>query len=102
VKRRFLLSPEAESDLDEIKQWVVAVGGPQSALYVMRSLLKAVRLLAQHPELGHTREDLTGLPLKFWPVFSYLIVYDPARLPVEIVRVLHGARNLKRLLRERN
>jgi len=76
-----LLSPEAASDLDEIKQWVAAEGGPKSALYLMRSLLKAVRLLAQRPELGHTHEDLSGLPLKFWPVFSYLIVYDPARIP---------------------
>jgi hypothetical protein len=31
---------------------------------------------------GHYREDLTDPPLKFWTVFSYLIVYDPAKRPV--------------------
>jgi toxin ParE1/3/4 len=75
VTPRFLLSPEAESDLDDIKPWVLANGGPRVALSVMRALLKAIRLLAQRPESGHKREDLTNLPLRFWPVFSYLIVY---------------------------
>lgn len=77
MKPRFTLSPEAESDLDEIRDWVIAEGRSRAALYVIRSLLKAIRLLALRPELGHTRSDLTDLPVKFWPVFSYLVVYDP-------------------------
>ena len=101
MKRRFLLSPETESYLDDIKGSLLAEGGSRVALYVMRSLLMAIRLLAQRPELGQTREELTDLPLRFWPVFSYLIVYDPARRPIETVAVLHGARDLKRVLSER-
>jgi antitoxin ParD1/3/4/toxin ParE1/3/4 len=69
---------------------------------VIRSILKAVRLLAQRPESGHLRMDLTDTPLRFWPVFSYLIVYDPNRRPIEIVRVLRGARNLERALSKHN
>jgi antitoxin ParD1/3/4 len=34
-------------------------------------------------------------PLKFWPIYSYLIVYDPETKPVEIVRVVHGMRDLE-------
>jgi toxin ParE1/3/4 len=77
-------------------------GGPRVALYVIRSLVKAIRLLAQSPQLGHLRTDLTQLPLKFWPVFSYLIVYDPARRPIEVIRVLHAARNIEQILSEHN
>ena len=95
---RFLLSPEAESDLGDIKRLVLAEGGPRIALHVMRSLLKAIRLLAGHPGLGHVRQDLTDLPLRFWPVFSYLIIYDWVRRPIEIVGVVHGARNVSRVL----
>jgi toxin ParE1/3/4 len=62
---------------------------------------EGIRLLAQRPELGQMRRDLIDLPLRFWPVFSYLIVYDPARRPIEIVAVLHGARDLSRILSER-
>jgi hypothetical protein len=44
------------------------------------------------PEMGHTREDLTERPVKFWSVFSYLVVYDPASRPLTVLAVLHGAR----------
>ena len=53
------------------------------------------------PEMGHTREDLTKQALPFWPVGSYLIIYRPVPRPFEIVAVLHGKRNVKRILRGR-
>jgi antitoxin ParD1/3/4/toxin ParE1/3/4 len=36
--------------------------------------------------------------VKFWPVYSYLIVYSPDTRPLEIVRVLHGARDIAPIL----
>jgi antitoxin ParD1/3/4 len=50
------------------------------------------------PGQGHTRKDLTDLPVLFWPVGSYLIVYDPEKRPLEILRVLHGARDVETIL----
>ena len=41
--------------------------------------------------MGHWREDLIDEPLRFWPVYSYLIIYNPAAKPIEIARILHGA-----------
>jgi len=64
----------------------------------LQEITAAFRLLASHPEAGHLRQDLTPLPVKFWPVFSYLIVYDPAAHPLAIVRVLHGSRNVAAIL----
>jgi len=58
----------------------------------------AFSLLASHPEAGHLRQDLTSLPVKFWSVFSYLIVYDPAARPIAIVRVLDGRRDVRAIL----
>jgi antitoxin ParD1/3/4/toxin ParE1/3/4 len=57
-----------------------------------------MKLLAQHPLLGHLREDLADEPLRFWPVYSYLIIYRAEKRPIQVVRVLHGARDVKRLL----
>ena len=37
----------------------------------------------------------------FWPVRSYLVIYRPERRPLEIVAVLHGRRNVRKLLEER-
>jgi antitoxin ParD1/3/4/toxin ParE1/3/4 len=39
--------------------------------------------------------------VKFWAVYSYLIVYDPASRPLTIVAVLHGARDVERLLKQK-
>lgn len=67
---------------------------PAPRPYVLGEIIAAFRLLASHPEAARLRRDLTSLPLKFWPVFSYLIVYDPAARPLAIVRVLHGRRDV--------
>jgi hypothetical protein len=39
--------------------------------------------------------------MKFWRVYCYLIVYDPAMRPLGIARVLHSRRDLKTLFREK-
>ncbi len=48
------------------------------------------------------RKDLTALPVLFWPVWSYLIVYKPDTSPLAIVRILHGARDVESLLSEKD
>ena len=94
----YLLSPEAEEDLLGIRDYLVAQGGKRLAHYILRDMTAAFRLLASHPEAGHRREDLTPLPVKFWRVFSYLIVYDPIARPLAIVRVLDGRREVVSIL----
>lgn len=56
-------------------------------------------MLATQPELGHRRKDLTSKPVRFWCVYSYLIVYDPATRPLEVVRILSGYRDITELLK---
>jgi plasmid stabilization system protein ParE len=95
---RFVVSPEAREDLREIRDYLVSQGGRRLARYVLQEIAAAFRLLVLHPDIGHFRQDLTSLPVKFWSVFSYLIVYDPAARPVAIVRVLHGRRDVETIL----
>jgi plasmid stabilization system protein ParE len=90
VTRRFTLWPDAESDLEEIRDWLISEAGSRVAICVIGALPKAIGLLASRPAPGHTRKDLTDLLLKFWPVFSCFIVYDGPRRPIEIVRVFTG------------
>ncbi len=53
---------------------------------------------SKFPGAGHTRTDLSRAAVRFWPVWSFMVIYDPETSPVEILRVLHGARNLGALL----
>ena len=57
-----------------------------------------MQLLAGNPDIGHLRRDLTLQDVRFWSVFSYLVIYRPGTQPLEIVRVLHGKRDVRRLL----
>jgi plasmid stabilization system protein ParE len=95
---RYLVSPEAKLDLRDISGYLVSQGGKRLARYVLQEINAAFRLLASHPEAGHFRRDLTDLPVKFWSVFSYLIVYDPASRPIAIVRVFDGRRDVRAIL----
>lgn len=66
---------------------------------MLNEIAAAFRLLAVHRDIGHFRKDLTSFPVKFWSVFWYLFVYDPAAAPIAIVRVLHGRRDVEAILR---
>ena len=61
---------------------------------------QAFEQLAETPEIGHSREDLTNRPVKFWNVFSYLMVYEATSVPLTIIAVLHGARDVEHILKD--
>ena len=76
---------------------------PEAADAVEQEIKAACSLLAEGPLRGHLRRDLTRLPVRFWtlPKYpNYVIVYRPNTKPLQIIRVLHGGRNIKRILRE--
>jgi plasmid stabilization system protein ParE len=46
------------------------------------------------PGMGHFRKDLLDQHYKFWSVYSYVIAYRWEVTPIQIIAVVHGARNL--------
>ncbi len=95
--KRFKLSPQAAGDIREAWAYIAA-DNLDAARRFRLQIREACGKIAQSPRIGHSRKDLTDKPVLFWPEGRYLIIYNPARLPVEIVRVLHGARDLPKLL----
>ena len=95
---RYQLTASAQRDVDQITDFI-AEDNVDTALRVHEALEAAFRHLAEMPEMGHTRADLTVRPVKFWSVYSYLIVYDPAGAPLTVVAVLHGARDVENILK---
>jgi antitoxin ParD1/3/4/toxin ParE1/3/4 len=84
------LTPKAEDDLFAI--WVyIAPDNLAAAALLEAEFFKTCQRLADKPDLGHFRRDLTEKPLHFFPVRgTYLIVYDPASEPLEVLRVFMG------------
>ena len=94
----YVLTPSAARDLDEIFSYVLERSGPRRALHVHQRLEVGFRRIAQHTTLGHRRSDLGDNALRAHVVFKYVIVYDPETRPVQIIRVIHGARDLPRAI----
>ena len=98
--RKYELTAEAVGDLFEIWNFI-ARDNAEAADRVEEAILRACDLVAGSPLAGRARSDLTTLPVRFWvvhPYSKYLIVYDPNTKPLQIVRILHGARDLAALL----
>jgi plasmid stabilization system protein ParE len=97
----FRLTRDAIDDLDAI--WLhIYKSNPKAAEDVEEEIRSARALLAENPLQGHLRRDLTELPVRFWapPKYpNYMIVYSPHVKPQAILHVLHGVRDLKRLLK---
>lgn len=97
----FTLAPEATRDIEEIVHHI-AKDSVAAALETEDQLIEGCRMLAKFPNSGHGRGDLAGhRKLLFWPVKKYLILYRARPKMIEIVAVLHSARDIPNILRHR-
>jgi plasmid stabilization system protein ParE len=97
---QYALTSRARRDLDEIWDFI-AEDSVDAADRWIEKLLAEIDLLAGNPGIGHKRTDLTHLPVFFWSVDAYLILYRVANAQVEIVAVTQGSRDVPRLLGNR-
>ena len=89
---RILRSPSSKADALEI--WVyIANDDPTAADRLLERIDGIIRKLSLQPLIGKPVDELaTGL--RFLPCGSYLIFYRPMEDGVEVVRLLHGARDI--------
>jgi toxin ParE1/3/4 len=82
----------AENDLTDI--WVhIASDNPVAADALLDRIGEQCAMLAANPKAGRARPELFA-ELRSFPVGSYLILYRPEPGGIEVVRVLHGSRDL--------
>lgn len=89
---RCRFSPEARADLQEIADFI-ARDTPSRALPFVRELRARCLTLAAMPYSGQPRHDLQP-ELRSRPAGAYVIFYRPAPGGIEVVRVLHGSRDI--------
>jgi len=97
---KYPFTPQAVADLFEI--WTfIAQDNPTAADRVEEAVYRAGNFLADSPLVERMRKDLTPLPVRFWvvqPYLNYIIVYNPEKEPLQIIRILHSARDLRSIL----
>jgi plasmid stabilization system protein ParE len=99
----YALTPLAKADIFEIWSYI-AEGSEKAADRVEQAIYDECAFVAEAPMRGHSRSDLTSRSLRFWTLTrypNYTVVYRPGTSPLQVVAVLHGKRNLRRVLKER-
>jgi len=89
---RFTRTAAAERDLSEIWEYI-AEDNETAADKTLREIDAQCHVLGQYPKMGRDRSDIVP-GVRSFPVGSYLIFYRETGQGIEIIRVLHGARNL--------
>ncbi len=85
-------TPRARSDLAEIWDYI-ADDSEERADAFIDTIDQKLRALAARPGMGRFRDELVD-GLRSFPVGRYVIFYRTLPEAIEIVRVLHGARDL--------
>jgi len=89
---RIIRTRESRSDFDNIWAYIAA-RNLDAADGVVRKLESTLNLLASAPQMGRKVEEL-GLNLRSFPVGSYLIFYRPVDDGIQLIRIIHGAREI--------
>lgn len=91
-------SDPAIGDLSEIAAYI-GRDNPHAARQLVLVIRETCRSLAMHPLTGRSRDDLLPGSRSF-PVGKYLIFYQVARDHLDILRIVHGGRDLRAIFPE--
>jgi len=87
----YRFSARADRDLRSIVARIAREYGSRRAENYRSEIVRSIANIAEYPEMGHFRPDVTTKPVRFWAAYSHLIVYWPDSKPLRIARILHGA-----------
>jgi toxin ParE1/3/4 len=93
--KQCVFSPRSRKDFTEILDYFGETDA-DSALDFVTRLQLACEQLAQMPAMGRKRDNLAR-GLRSFPVEKYIIFYRIIKDDIEIVRVLHGARDIENI-----
>jgi toxin ParE1/3/4 len=98
-RRPIIWSPEAQADLSEIWDYYAERAGRRRADNIVRGISDALRLMEDQPFAGRAR-DAVRPGLRSITARSYVIFYRMRDDVGEIVRILHGRRDLDDIFAE--
>ena len=104
MSNRYFIRPKADQDLDEQAVYLSTVGSPEVGHRFLLAAHETFTALSNQPGMGwsaHLRfRELTSLRLFTITGFDkMLVLYRPIANGIEVLRVIHGSRNLLLLLK---
>ncbi len=98
---RYKLSPHAEEDFATLLYGIAEHSGWSRSMDVEEDLYAAFNSLARNPGIGHLREDLLPRSIHFYYADPYMVLYLRDTEPLYVVAIVHGARDIPLLMRDR-
>jgi toxin ParE1/3/4 len=96
---RLAYRPAALTDLDAIYD-VIEPDNPDRALGFVADIRDRCRVLAEHPHIGRSRNDL-GPGIRTLPMLGRVVVaYRITEDAIEITRVFYGGQDYEAILRD--
>jgi plasmid stabilization system protein ParE len=92
----YRISRRANADLEVICDYI-AKDNLDAADRFDERIHGTIEMLAQFPRMGHSRTDVSNKRYLFWTVGNYVIAYRVKGKQLIVVRVLHGARDFRKL-----
>lgn len=92
------IRPKAKSDLADIWDYI-ADDSEQRADSFLDLIEEKIDTLAKNPLIGRGRNELVE-GLRSWAIKPYVVFYLPLPDGVEVIRVLHGARDMENIFLE--
>lgn len=91
--KRYTLTPLADRDIAETAEYIARRDSLIQARTVVRAIKDKCQRLAETPGIGQVRWDI-GEDIRSFHIWSYLIFYRQVDDGIEVLRVLHGARDI--------
>ncbi|HEV8377721.1 MAG TPA: type II toxin-antitoxin system RelE/ParE family toxin [Tepidisphaeraceae bacterium] len=95
----YILTEEAERDLNEIWEYIAAES-INSADSVVREIREGIELVAFAPGIGHQRRDVRDRRYRFWKANRFIIAYFRDTRPLQIVRIVGATRDFRKIFRK--
>lgn len=72
----------------------IAEDGPDTAERLRLEFYEGLQALDRSPGIGHYHEELHSRRYRFWNFYSYVVAYAWEAKPIQVISVVHGARDL--------
>ncbi|MEM6338422.1 MAG: type II toxin-antitoxin system RelE/ParE family toxin [Pseudomonadota bacterium] len=91
----YIITEKARKDLDDI-WYYIAKDKILAANKVEDDILEALDLIVETPSIGTKKHDLLDMPVRFWVVHNYYIIYNPNTRPLQILRIISSYRDIEK------
>ena len=104
MKRKVIVRPAADRDLDEQAEYIAQHQNLDTAFRFYLAAEETFALIATQPMMGRTRNfgdpGLKGARVCLMKEFvRHLVFYRPVKGGIEVLRIIHGARDIENLFR---